>query len=110
MTNYENTWGQIDWDDGKPEEIKKQVQSLIDQGADVNATDRLGKSPLTKALRHQYFDIADVLVVNGAKPTFADLQFFMGEFAKSSQEVETTRLAMERKMEIAVEKLKSHTR
>lgn len=110
LKSYEDTWGKIDWDDGKPEDIKKQVEDLIKQNADVNMVDSSGKSPLTRALRYRYFDIADILVLNGAEPTFADLKFFIGKFAKSSQEAENSKLAMERRIDIAIEKLKNHTR
>ena len=105
---YETTWGKIDWDDGKPESIKKQIKDLINQGVDVNMVDKMGKSPLTKALRHRYFDIADLLVLNGAKATTADLRFFMDEYQKSLHEVKIAKLASERQMEMIIEDVKAH--
>ena len=110
IKSYEDTWGRIDWDDGKPEDIKKQIKDLIEQGADVNMVDNLRKSPLTKALRYRYFDIADLLVLNGARPTMSDLRFFMEERQKVLHEVKIAKLASERQVEMIIEDIKAHTK
>lgn len=45
----------------------KSVQVLIDKGADINVTDREGKSPLFYAKKHDYKDIINYLLEHGAK-------------------------------------------
>jgi len=43
------------------------VEYLVAQGADVNARDRWGDSPLIEAVRHRHTGVATFLVANGAQ-------------------------------------------
>ncbi|MCR5766352.1 MAG: ankyrin repeat domain-containing protein, partial [Treponema sp.] len=47
-------------------ESKEMVEQLINQGADVNATDVLGMSPLAHAAGRNLKEIAELLISRGA--------------------------------------------
>ncbi len=48
------------------------ILKLLSQGADVNARDHSGATPLVYALRNQRFELAKVLLENGADVTIQD--------------------------------------
>ena len=49
------------------EERKQLAETLISSGADVNAKDQQGQTPLHYAAQRGYTDIAELLIANGAK-------------------------------------------
>jgi ankyrin repeat protein len=48
------------------------LDALLDKGAEVNAADAEGKTPLNYAIRGGYLEIADKLLDKGADPNKAD--------------------------------------
>ncbi|MBO5997193.1 MAG: ankyrin repeat domain-containing protein [Alphaproteobacteria bacterium] len=85
LKNWDETWGAIDWEKGKPDEIKKQIQDLLDVGVNVNAKDCTGESPLSQAVKANQTEVVEFLIDSGANVNaFCDLDTILMEAAKFS--------------------------
>lgn len=66
-TNWDETWGKIDWEKADQPNVKSEIINLIEQGADVNAFNkRKIRTPLLEAVRLSDFETVALLVENGA--------------------------------------------
>ena len=66
VKSWNDTWGTINWEKDKPEEVLKKVYDLLDFGADVNAKNGYGTTPLHWAARKGHTDVAKLLIEHGA--------------------------------------------
>ena len=62
------------------------VARLLDAGVDVNCVDNDGSSPLHHAMAWASYDVVNLLVFRGAKPTLLNKKHFVpGDYAFSIQ-------------------------
>ena len=70
--SWKDTWGKIDWQKGKAEDIKRQVGDLIASGADVNAKNEQRETPLMWASCQDNPEIVRSLIEQGAEVNVKD--------------------------------------
>lgn len=69
MTNtndWDTTWGTIDWKNATQEEILKKTNDLINTGANPNAADENGLTPLMYAVSRDGVSVVEALIDGGA--------------------------------------------
>ena len=63
---WDGTWKTIDWKNDSQEEVFQKTKNLIESGADLNATDEMGFTPLMYAASKNYTDVVKELILAGA--------------------------------------------
>ena len=63
---WDETWKTIDWNKDTQEEVFQKTKNLIEAGADLNATDEVGFTPLMYAASKNYTDVVKELILAGA--------------------------------------------
>lgn len=72
MTIWQETWGTIQWEYAKPEQIRQQVMDLLSHEVPVNLQNKNGETPLLLATKLQYNQVAQDLLKAGANVNIPD--------------------------------------